>query len=372
MTIYKNKFALTDDYLPDTLPNREDQIDYLTKHFSLVLKGLIPRHIFIHGAFGCGKTAVIRTVMNKIKEGCQDKLSLKIAHVHCQDKSTTFNLMQQISLQCSPSMMVSNTRRNLFLHLNNYLTETNSILILILDEMNKTPFKQIVPILHYFSRRGNTTGICISNNPQAMRDIPPDTHDSFRFTTYNFPPYNAKQLLEILKYRGKIALKKGVIGKGVLTYFSAIATGTGSARYAINLLASSAEQVEVEGGSKITEELAKKMPSYIEDKAFEESIITMPPYYKHIFLAYIKAKTTYDIPTPTVDNLYKAWCTTVASNSLKVLSKRRFRDFLTELKSKGFIEIIKHGKGRKRGWDYYVYVERLQEIIDIMAKKNQT
>jgi len=70
-SIFKNRDVLRHDYIPDTLPHRETQINRLGEILAPILKGNRSSNIFIYGKTGTGKTAavkyVLKTLLNKAK-----------------------------------------------------------------------------------------------------------------------------------------------------------------------------------------------------------------------------------------------------------------------------------------------------------------
>ena len=65
--IFLNRDALSPHFIPETLPNREEQIEELSKTLAPILSGRKPENVFIYGKTGVGKTAVTKYVLKKLE-----------------------------------------------------------------------------------------------------------------------------------------------------------------------------------------------------------------------------------------------------------------------------------------------------------------
>ena len=64
--IFKDRKVLRHDYVPESLPHREEQIRSLGGIASPVLRGYRCSNLFIYGKTGTGKTAVVKYVFNRL------------------------------------------------------------------------------------------------------------------------------------------------------------------------------------------------------------------------------------------------------------------------------------------------------------------
>ena len=65
--LFKDREVLRHDYLPASLPHREDQIRLLGETVAPVLKDARCSNIFIYGKTGTGKTAVTKYVLSHLE-----------------------------------------------------------------------------------------------------------------------------------------------------------------------------------------------------------------------------------------------------------------------------------------------------------------
>lgn len=95
-------------------------------------------------------------------------------------------------------------------------------------------------ILYTLTRTDNVAITSISNYIDFKQFIKPKVKSSLRDREIVFPPYNAQQLIDILKERSKVSFSEGAISEGVIALCSALAAKEeGDARYALDLLKTS-------------------------------------------------------------------------------------------------------------------------------------
>lgn len=67
-SLFKNKEALSTTYVPQHLPHRDMEIDFLAQELSGAFKEKCPSNLLIYGATGTGKTAVVRYIGKEIEK----------------------------------------------------------------------------------------------------------------------------------------------------------------------------------------------------------------------------------------------------------------------------------------------------------------
>lgn len=107
----------------------------------------------------------------------------------------------------------------------------------------------------------------------------------------------------------------------------------------------------------------------VEKRAVEMLIRQMP---KSILLILLAATSIEDGGKLTVEDVYQSWVESLRRRGLPVLSKRRFYDYITELKERGFIDVVRRGKGRGRGFEYQVVVQpQVKEVLrEVLEHRN--
>lgn len=65
-TIFTNKSVLTESYQPDTILERDEEIEAYSHALQDILFGREPENIFLYGKAGLGKTGVTTYMMNEL------------------------------------------------------------------------------------------------------------------------------------------------------------------------------------------------------------------------------------------------------------------------------------------------------------------
>jgi cell division control protein 6 len=193
--------------------------------------------------------------------------------------------------------------------------------------------------------------IGISNDLKFTEFLDPRVKSSLGEENMIFPPYDAEQLQDILKYRVEIALKPETIDDDVIPLCSALAAQEhGDARRALDLLRVSAELAERGNEIRITNRHVRRAQNKIEIDRIMEVVRTLPNQSKLILFSILliekqnkKAGVTQIMTTGEVFDLYKDLCKKARYDCL---TQRRITDLISELDMLGIITARVISKGR--------------------------
>ena len=76
-TLIKNRKTLSIDYVPERLPFRDNESTMIAQTLSVILRGGRPSNLLIFGKPGTGKTAVVKNVIERLKNKA-DNLDMQI------------------------------------------------------------------------------------------------------------------------------------------------------------------------------------------------------------------------------------------------------------------------------------------------------
>lgn len=365
-TIFKTKKYLDHRFIPETLPHRNEKITSIAKYWVEVLNKITPPDITIFGKTGTGKTAVTSYAKKQLEEIAKEKnINVKIEYIRCTDYNTEYQILARLCQQLGKPVPyrgwtkaeVVNAFRNLF--------EKNAfgddlILIVILDEIDVILKNDGDNILYTLTRTDNVAITSISNLVDFKQFIKPKVKSSLRDREILFPPYNAEQLIDILKERSELSFKENTVSDGVLALCSALAAKEeGDARYALDLLKTSGEIADEEKSNKIEEDYVKMAKERIEHNKIIDVVMTLPIQQQKVLeaITYLSKKKE-EITSGRLYEVYKQ----VAKND--TVSYRRIFDFINELEMLGLISTTTVSRGRGRGRTNIITLQCNDELID--------
>ena len=402
--IFKNREVLRYSYIPDSLPHRESEINTIARILVPSLHGDVPSNVMIYGMTGTGKTVVAKILMkalqeksNIIKEKTLDVFKrasaeyiseevtdilesaeelleqeellgndligsihkeVKGIYINCQQMDTQYRVMTQIANRLtnfSPEdrLPVSGLPIDeVHSRLIKRLDDTNSLVIIILDEVDRLVYKSGDDLLYTLTRineelkRSRVSLIGISNNLNILDYIDNRVKSSLGAEEMVFQPYNALQLKDILKNRADEAFYPEAIDDQVVSLCSAIAAQeNGDARKALDILRVSAELAERDHSPKLSTVYVKQAQKKIEMDRVSQVVRSLPMQSKVVLYSILKLRMAGRMKTTTreVFEAYKNYTTRL---DLTILGRRQVVNLLGELDKLGLIQtkVISFGR----------------------------
>lgn len=365
-SVFKTKEFLDHRFIPENLPHREEKFQLIAQYWVEALKKITPPDVTIYGKTGTGKTAVVSYVKNQLEEiAAKENLNIKIEYIRCTDYNTEYQILARLCQQLGKPVPyrgwtkaeVVNTFRALFKK--NILGE-NLILIVILDEIDVILKNDGDNILYTLTRTDNVSITSISNYVDFKRFIKPKVKSSLRDREIVFPPYNAQQLIDILKERSKLSFNEGTVSDGVIALCSALAAKEeGDARYALDLLKTSGEIADEKESDIIEESYVKEAKDRIEHNKIIDVIMTLPIQQQKVLEAITDLTKSRD--EITSGKLYEKYQDLAKNDKV---SYRRLFDFINELELLGIISANTVSRGRGRGRTNVITLQCDTDLID--------
>ena len=215
-------------------------------------------------------------------------------------------------------------------------------------------------ILYTLTRTDNVAITSISNYIDFKQFIKPKVKSSLRDREIVFPPYNAQQLIDILKERSKVSFSEGAISEGVIALCSALAAKEeGDARYALDLLKTSGEIADEKESSVIEESFVKEAKDRIEHSKIIDVVVTLPIQQQKVLesITYLTKKRE----EITSGRLYEVYQDLAKNDKV---SYRRIFDFINELEMLGLISTNTISRGRGKGRTNIITLQCDIELID--------
>lgn len=357
-TVLAKKYkVLKHTYLPLKLPHRTDMVNEITQ----LLERPSPPNLLITGPKGSGKTATIKRAMTILKKRTK---TTSIAYVLATEGPCV--TLYSLAKEC----YVKLEKRGFSLKENWDEFESklkDSQVIFFLDEVDLMLKREEGEMLiYYLSQRPDTCTIGISNRDRVLNLIQDDRIIS-RFSPrgMHFPPYNAKQLKDILHDRVKLARLKvsrsgNIAGLCAALSISKGGRRKGDARYALELLDLAVDVAERGGAPCVREEHVRIAEEEVETKQVQGTLMDMEPKEK-ILLLYVIASAEKPQPSSVVYDLANE-IAQKSGGKFHIYSNRALSTFMGDLEDAGYIHIDRGPMRGKRGGS--TWTAWLSEDID--------
>lgn len=353
-TVFKDREVLRHDYIPESLPHRENHIRGLGQMVAPVLKGARCSNIFLYGKTGTGKTAVTRFVLNKLGLKAAELGSpIKVCYVNCRLAGTEYRVFSYMCEALGVSVPFTGLALGeVFDRFKNGLDARRTMLVTVLDEVDALVKERGDTLLYELTRineslkDSKTSLIGISNDLRFKEFLEPRVLSSLSEEEVVFQPYNASELSDILHERAKEAFNSTVLSDGAIGLCSALAASEhGDARRALDLLRVAGELAERENVSYINDEHIREAEKRIEHDRLHEAVRNLPSHSKLVLCSvYLLSKNNVKrIVTGEIFTVYVELCGQIDAAPL---TQRRVSDLINELDTLGLLNTQVVSMGR--------------------------
>src|SRR4030066_1355682 len=292
--LFKDRDVLRHDYLPASLPHREEQIRMLGETVAPVLKDARCSNIFIYGKTGTGKTAVTKYVLSHLEIKAKEHgAPVKFCYVNCRMTGSEYRIFANLSQ--SIGLVIPFTGLSVgevFDRFRTGLDASRTLFIVVLDEIDALIKNRGDSILYELTRINETLHkskvsiIGISNDLRLKEFLDPRVFSSLSEEELVFRPYDAGELRNILLERSKLSFQNDVLSDSALSICSALAAAEhGDAGRALDLLGVAGEVAERQGAKMITEEHVRQAEKHIEHNRVNEALKNLTLHSKLVLLS---------------------------------------------------------------------------------------
>ena len=372
--------VLGGSYIPDTLPHREEQIQKLVYLLESIMRNINPSNLLIYGRTGSGKTSTVAHVTSLLSEALPGKISVKIINCQVYDSiySIIVTLVNSLSTDEGQNIPLSGwTLDRIYTELIRRMEDRKIYLLIVLDEIDKLVQKNgsdpIYVLLKLADdlKRKNSSLIGITNYIGFVESLDARVQSRLSQETIMFPPYNAVELRDIIKYRVNGVVKNDAIEDSAISLCAAIAAQEhGDARKALDLMRMSIEIAIREGMEKITEREVARGKDMLEINVLRETIKGLPVHSKFVLLSSVLSQEISRRPSFTGE-VYDNYCAICGELGYSPLTSRRVGDILSDLDDSGLI-VTKIANLGRRGRTRYVEVgEKHEEMKKYILEEDQ-
>ncbi|HLH86140.1 MAG TPA: AAA family ATPase, partial [Thermoplasmataceae archaeon] len=290
-----NLDSLKGGYIPDKLPHREMEIDFLVKVLASVLRNMRPSNVIVYGKTGTGKTSVVRHVSRLLEEAAGDKV--KTMYLNCQIYDSPYSILINVVNSLSDPSNDSIPQLGwpfdrIYQEAVSRLERNGQYYLLVLDEIdkivNKSGSDSLYSILKLLddTESSRVSLIGITNDTGFSEKLDARVRSRLNNESLMFSPYNANQINDILRYRLDGIVREGVVEESALNLCAAIgAQEHGDARKSLDLLRIAIELAIRDGKQKVTEAEIYAARDKFDMNVLEEAIRSLPLHSKLVLLS---------------------------------------------------------------------------------------
>lgn len=344
--IFADRDVLRHDYMPETLPHRDEHIHRLGAIVAPALDGSKISNTFIYGKTGTGKTAVAKLVLSHLeRRAAETGAPIRVSYVNCRLAGTNYRVLADLCHAISVNIPFTGLASGeVFDRFRSAMASARQCMIVVLDEVDALVKRHNDDSLLYEmtrineSLRGSWIGIVGISNDLHFKDfLDPRVLSSLSEEELVFRPYLADELYDILLARARLAFIENALPESTLRLSSALAAGEhGDARRALDLLRVAGELAEREGANTVDEGHVKLAQRKIEDDRVAEVLRSLPLHSKVVLAAayLINDRTEGGAITGDVYNVYEELC---GITNVEPLTQRRVSGLLNELDIMGIL-----------------------------------
>ncbi|HLD58013.1 MAG TPA: AAA family ATPase [archaeon] len=389
-TIFKDRNAITPHFTPNNLPFREKQIADISYVLGNALQGKKPDNLFIYGKVGTGKTCTAKFVLNQCESfAMQNNSPAETVYINCRTHNSKYKVLLCALRKFFPEENFMGFGSAFVLEkLMEHANQSKKNILVALDEIDKV--KDLDDLVYALTRAndelsgGSISIVGISNNVLFKDRLDGRTKSALCEHEMVFPPYNAKELKQILQERTAIAFWENAVDEAALNLASAIAAReSGDARTAVMLLLRAGEFAEKNNSSKITDLDIVKAKHLVEEEIILNMIATLPVQEQLVLFSIASLSTGkkgarritgLDENVLFSGDVYDEYTRIASSLEETVVSARWYREYISELETYGLIVTTQSGKGIRGSTRLIRLAYDSQKIFEAIKKelmKNQ-
>lgn len=375
--VFLDRFFFTDDYTPDTLVARDEQIKRIKELLKPVLQSNNPRkpqNGMLFGAPGTGKTAIMNAFLQDLDEWMQarQRNDIRTVYVNCAAPNTSALLASILRAVRDTDTVYAKdvpdrgiSPREYFIKIFKEANRLGKRLIIVFDEIDKLKDKDldllypfIRPSHMYTLAQGVSVSIIgIANSLGWMDKLDPRDKDAINTGRINFPNYGAPDLVKILEERCQ-GFVDGALEDGLVQLCAArAALSGGNARYAIQLLYRAGLIAERCGATVVTATHVRDAQIEINTDDTIKTVEDLPTPQKAVLAALItlsddarrapaRDRHASRKSVFTSGEVYRRYVEICNVVNIEALGYRRIFDITKEIEQIDLIEIIGAHRGR--------------------------
>jgi len=365
--IFDDEDVLRDDYQPERLEERDEELEEYKAYFQPVINGKQPRNIFLYGKTGVGKTVATKYLLSHLERdaAAYDDLDITTVYLNCEHLTSSYrvavNLVNELRGEDDQISTTGYPRDAVYDMLWEELERVGGTILVVLDEIDyigddDSLLYQIPRARSNENLEDAKVGIIgISNDFKFREQLDPRVEDTLCEREIHFPPYDGNELRNILEKRSTLAFRDDALSPDVVPLCSALAAqDRGSARQALDLLFEAGDLARRNDDEVVTEAHVRDARSRLEKRQIEESMKDLTSH-DHLTLYTIAALTVFGEEMPVRrQTIYDRYEAVAEATGHDPLAMRSLHAHLSDLVMLGILERHERNEGRSGG-AYYEY-----------------
>ncbi|MGY5874195.1 MAG: ORC1-type DNA replication protein [Candidatus Thorarchaeota archaeon] len=359
-SVFKSEQLLSIDYVPESLPHREEELRSLAQGFRTLIKtpGKTSLRFVIEGSVGTGKTAVAKRFAQQMVQAAERRgIRFHSIHINCRVNKSEYLVYLRILREFRPKFpQRGHSPEELLQMILEALDTEDRYLLLVLDELDYFIKQRGADILYNLTRLMDDR----LNAPQRLsiiavgRDIPldtgvldPSTLSTLQRNVLRFGKYPSVALFDILKERTGMAFEEDVVMDDTLRIIADIASDRGDARYAIELLWRAGKQADYEEVDRVVPDFARKAKSDTHPELRKEVFAALPLQSKLLLLASarrLKENRGDYVTMGEVEEMYRSVCEEYGEEPR---AHTQVWEWVQDLNAHGVVDTKRSGTGQR-------------------------
>lgn len=376
---FKDRNALLDDYTPDELVGRDDELSEYHAALQPAIDGSQPDNLFLFGKTGVGKTAATKFLLNRLERaGSEYGVDVISRMVNCDGLDTSYRIaVELVNSFRDGGAKISQTghpRSKVYDLMWETFDDLGGTIILVLDEIDHL---QDDSLLYQLSRarendlleQARVSIVGISNDLSYRERLSPKVRSSLCERSINFPAYDANELREVLRQRESIAFQEDVLGTDVIPLCGAYgAQESGDARKALDLLLKAGDMAQMSGSDEVTVDHVRRGREKLKQEAVANGILGLNKHERVLLYAVATFEGAAECPVRSRD-LYRRYESLVDQSGNDALTSRWMHDHIDELDMLGLVSVEKRNEGSSGGQYKTVALNQdLDLVLDALSE----
>lgn len=359
-SIFANREALLEEWTPDSLVGRDEELSRYHAALQPVINNETPSNVFLYGKSGVGKTAATQYLLRTLEHDVTNVpgLELTTIEINCDGLNTSYQVAVKLVNELrEPGRQISNTgypQASVYEFLFDELDAYGGTVLIVLDEVDHIEDDSLLYKLSRARSNGDISGaklgmIGISNDLDFRNQLSSKVRSSLCEKEVSFSAYDANELRLVLEQRKQVAFKDDVLTDGVIAMCAAYgAKDSGDARKALDLLLEAGDVARESGSKVVSEAHVQDARERVQTDQVVEGIRNYSQHGKLVLYSLTVLHERNETPARTRD-IVDTYQEVAHSEGVNPVSDRSVRDYLGELAQLGITSSMEYNRGKDGG-----------------------